>query len=239
MYLFGKITVNPKLPERICALAEIANNVWWSWNSDFLKLFQKIDIELWNHIGKNPVKFLAHVSQSALQKAVENEEFLAEYDKQVTYFYNYMNSTNTWFNKKYSNYKDNALIAYFSAEYGLDETLPIYSGGLGILSGDHLKSASDLGLPFVAIGLLYKSGYFKQNINAEGRQITEYKNINIYELPILPVTGDSNKELIISVNIEKRKLYLKVWKIQVGRVNLYMLDSDIELNNEEDRRNNF
>jgi len=239
MYLFGKITVNPKLPERISALSEIANNVWWSWNSDFLKLFQKIDIDLWHHIGKNPVRFLAHVSQSALQKAVENEEFLEEYDKQVTYFYNYMNSKDTWFTKTYPNYKDNALIAYFSAEYGLDETLPIYSGGLGILSGDHLKSASDLGLPFIAVGLLYKCGYFKQNINSEGKQITEYRNINIYELPILPVTGDSNKDLILSVNIEKRKVYLKVWKIQVGRVNLYMLDSDIELNSQEDRRNYF
>lgn len=239
MYLFGKITVNPKLPERIASLSEIANNVWWSWNSDFLKLFQKIDIDLWNHIGKNPVKFLAHVSQRALEEAVQNQEFLDEYDKQVKYFYSYMSSTSTWFSKNYPNEKNNALIAYFSAEYGLDETLPIYSGGLGILSGDHLKSASDLGIPLVAIGLLYKQGYFNQDINSEGKQISEYKNINIYELPILPVTGDSNKDLIISVNLEKRKLYLKVWKINVGRVTLYMLDSDIELNSEEDRRNHF
>ena len=235
MYLFGKITVNPTLPQRINKLAEISNNLWWSWNSDFLRIFQFIDLELWNNVGKNPVKFLAHVSQPALEKAANNEEFLKEYDIQVSNFYNYINSKNTWFNKTYPQSKSD-LIAYFSAEYGLDEILPIYSGGLGILSGDHLKSASDLGLPFVAVGLLYKNGYFHQKINEYGVQETSYKNINIYELPILPVTGASGKDLIISVDLENRKLYLKVWKINVGRINLYMLDSDIELNNEEDRK---
>jgi len=235
MYLFGKITVNPQLPRRISSLSEIANNVWWSWNSEFLRIFQLIDLELWNNVGKNPVKFLAHVSQSALERAANDENFLKEYDTQVKNFYNYINSKDTWFNRTYPQNK-NALIAYFSAEYGLDEILPIYSGGLGILSADHLKSSSDLGLPLVAVGLLYKQGYFQQQINASGVQETEYKSINVYELPILPVTGDSNKDLIISIDLENRKLYLKVWKINVGRVTLYMLDSDIELNSEEDRK---
>ena len=156
MYMFNMITVNPQLPKRINRLSEIANNLWWSWNSEFLRLFKEIDIDLWETVGKNPVKFLKQVSQEKLEEATKNENLLKEYDKIVSDFDGYMNSKNTWFSKKYPNSKKD-LIAYFSAEYGLDEILPIYSGGLGILSGDHLKSASDLGLPFIEVGLLYKN----------------------------------------------------------------------------------
>src|SRR5699024_1018210 len=124
----------------------------------------------------------------------------------------------------------NDLIAYFSAEYGLDEILPIYSGGLGILSGDHLKSASDLGIPLVAVGLLYKNGYFWQTINGAGVQETEYKNLELEDLPITPVKDVDGKDLIISVDMPKKKLYLKVWEIKVGRVTLYLMDSDIDAN---------
>lgn len=145
-----------------------------------------------------------------------------------------MNSKNTWFSKKYPEEK-NDLIAYFSAEYGIDETIPIYSGGLGILSGDHLKSASDLGIPLVAVGLLYKNGYFNQKINGNGDQETEYNNIDLYDLPINPVKDDKGEDLTIYVKFPKRRLYLKVWQINVGRVKLYLLDSDIDKNNEEDR----
>ncbi len=143
-----------------------------------------------------------------------------------------MNSKDTWFAKKYPNNKKD-LIAYFSAEYGLDEILPIYSGGLGILSGDHLKSASDLGIPLVAIGLLYKNGYFTQKINGYGQQETEYKNIDLYNLPINPVKTEDDKDMIIQIPLLNDTLYLKIWKIEVGRVNLYLMDSDIEQNNEE------
>ncbi len=229
MYVFNKITVNPQLPKRIDKLSKIANNLWWSWNTDFLKLFKEIDIDLWETIGKNPVKFLKLVSQEKLEQAVENEEFLKEYDKIIDDYENYINSKATWFSRSYPNNK-NDLIAYFSAEYGLDEILPIYSGGLGILSGDHLKSASDLGIPFVAVGLLYKNGYFNQKINANGLQETEYKEINITSLPISPVKDYENKDIIVTIEFPKSKLYLKVWKIVVGRVNLYLLDSDIEEN---------
>ena len=169
MYMFNRITVNPQLPKRINRLSEIANNLWWAWNTEFLRLFKEIDIDLWEIVGKNPVKFLKQVSQEKLEQATENEELLKSYDKIVSNFDGYMNSKTTWFSKKYPNNKED-LIAYFSAEYGLDEILPIYSGGLGILSGDHLKSASDLGLPFVAVGLLYKNGYFSQKINGWGDQ---------------------------------------------------------------------
>ena len=234
MFVFNKITVNPQLPERIKELSKIANNVWWAWNTDFLKLFKTIDIDLWERCEKNPVKFLKCVDQSKLENAANYPEFLKEYDRVVSNFENYMNSKSTWYNKNYPNGKNN-LIAYFSAEYGLDEILPIYSGGLGILSGDHLKSASDLGLPFVAVGLLYKNGYFWQKIGGYGNQETEYKNLDMSNLPILPVKNADGEDLIIDVKFPEDKIYLKVWKINVGRITLYLLDSDIEQNREDYR----
>jgi starch phosphorylase len=234
VYVFNRITVNPQLPKRIEKLSEISNNLWWSWNTEFLRLFQKIDKDLWEESEKNPVKFLKRVSQEKLDNASKNAMFLKEYDKLVDNFENYMKSKNTWFSNKYPENK-NDLIAYFSAEYGLDQTIPIYSGGLGILSGDHLKSASDLGIPLVAVGLLYKNGYFHQKINGYGGQETEYNNIDLYDLPINAVKDQNGEDLIIYVKFPKRRLYLKVWQINVGRVKLYLLDSDIEKNNEEDR----
>lgn len=234
MYIFNRITVNPQLPKRIDKLSEVANNLWWSWNTEFLRLFQKIDKDLWEESDKNPVKFLKRVSQEKLEEASKNLSFLKEYDRVVDNFEAYINSKNTWFSNKFPKNKED-LIAYFSAEYGLDQTIPIYSGGLGILSGDHLKSASDLGIPLVAVGLLYKNGYFHQKINGYGEQQTEYRNIDLYDLPINPVKDEKGEDLIIYVKFPKRRLYLKVWQINVGRVKLYLLDSDIEKNNEEDR----
>ena len=234
MYIFNKITVNPQLPKRIEKLSEISNNLWWSWNTEFLRLFKIIDRDLWETCEKNPVKFLKLVSQDRLEQITKNTEFLKEYDKLSKEFEDYMNSKNTWFSNKYPENK-NDLIAYFSAEYGLDQTIPIYSGGLGILSGDHLKSASDLGIPLVAVGLLYKNGYFHQKINGYGDQEEEYNNIELSNLPINPVKDSNGEELTIYVKLEKRKVYLKVWQINVGRIKLYLLDSDIDQNNQEDR----
>ena len=173
MYIFNRITVNPQLPKRINKLMDMAYNIWWAWNTDLLKLLKEIDIDLWEQVNKNPVKFLKLISQEKLEQYAKDVNFLKEYDKVVENFENYMNSKTTWFSKKYPENK-NDLIAYFSAEYGLDQILSIYSGGLGILSGDHLKAASDLGLPLVGVGLLYKNGYFHQVINREGRQESVY-----------------------------------------------------------------
>ena len=234
MYVFNKITVTPQLPERIKDLSKIANNLWWSWNTEFLRLFKQIDIDLWEKVEKNPVKFLKLISQEKLNEILQNVNFLKQYDELRDNFNNYMNSKNTWFSKNYPANK-NDLIAYFSAEYGLDEIVQIYSGGLGILSGDHLKSASDLGIPLVAIGLLYKKGYFHQKINGYGEQETEYRDLDISSLPITAVKGDNGEELLIDVKMPKGALYLKVWKINVGRVCLYLMDSDIEKNSEEYR----
>ena len=234
MYIFNKITVNPQLPKRIEKLSEISNNLWWSWNTEFLRLFKKIDKDLWETCEKNPVKFLKQVSQERLETVATNAEFLKEYDRLAKEFNDYVASKNTWFANKYPENK-NDLIAYFSAEYGLDQTIPIYSGGLGILSGDHLKSASDLGIPLVAVGLLYKNGYFHQKINGYGDQETEYNNIELSNLPINPVKDGNGEELKIYVKFENRKVYLKVWQINVGRIKLYLLDSDIDENSPEDR----
>ena len=234
MYVFNRITVNPQLPKRIEKLSKISNNLWWSWNTEFLRLFRKIDNDLWEKCGKNPLKFLKQVSQDRLEAVSKDLIFLHEYDKCVENFEDYMNSKDTWFANKYPDNKDD-LIAYFSAEYGLDETIPIYSGGLGILSGDHLKSASDLGIPLVAVGLLYKNGYFHQKINGNGEQETEYHDIDLHDLPINPVKNENGDDLIIYLKFPKRRIYLKVWQINVGRVKLYLLDSDIEKNNPEDR----
>ena len=131
MYIFNRITVNPQLPKRINKLLDIANNLWWSWNTEFLRLFKDIDSDLWDTVGKNPVKFLKLVSQDKLEEVAKNQDFLKEYDEVTNNFNSYMETKETWFSKNYPNNK-NDLIAYFSAEYGIDEILPIYSGGLGI-----------------------------------------------------------------------------------------------------------
>ena len=214
MYIFNRITVNPQLPKRIEKISEISNNLWWSWNTEFLRLFQEIDRDLWEQSNKNPVKFLKHVSQDRLEKAAKDLLFLRDYDKVVDNYEAYMSSKNTWFANRYPENK-NDLIAYFSAEYGLDQTIPIYSGGLGILSGDHLKSASDLGIPLVAVGLLYKDGYFNQKIDGNGQQQTEYNKLELENMPINPVKDENGNDLIIYVKFPNRRLYLKVWSINV------------------------
>ena len=234
MYIFNRITVNPQLPKRINRLNEIANNLWWAWNTEFLRLLKTMDGDLWEKCDKNPVKFLKHISQEKLEEAENNAQFVKDYDKIVENFDSYMASKNTWFAQKYPENK-NDLIAYFSAEYGLDQTIAIYSGGLGILSGDHLKSASDLGIPLVAVGLMYKNGYFHQRIDKDGIQHPEYKDLNLADLPIHPVKDKDGNDFITYVKFPARRIYLKVWQINVGRIKLYLLDSDIDINAEEDR----
>ena len=233
-YIFNKITVKSQLPKRIGKLYDISNNMWWSWNTEFLRLFKNLDIDLWEKCEKSPIKFLKLVSQDKLEKASKDDVFLKQYDKIVNDFENYMDSKSTYFSKKYPDNKDD-LIAYFSAEYGLDETMPMYAGGLGILSGDHLKSASDMGIPLVAVGLLYKKGYFHQEIDGQGKQKTVYKDIDLSYLPLKPVKDKNGDDLIITLKMPLKKLSLKAWKVEVGRVSLYLLDSDFDENVEEYR----
>ncbi len=234
MYVFGKISVKPKLPERIAGLSTLAENLWWSWNTYSLRLYDYISSDLFTKSNKNPIKFLSSINQKRLLEVAQDEEFLKDYDLVMDHFNGYLNNKDTYFSRTYSKYKD-CKIAYFSAEYGIDETLPIYAGGLGILSGDHCKSASDLGIPFYPVGLLYKDGYFNQLINKDGGETFEYSRVNLDELPILPVTNEDGSDLIVSVALPGRVVYLKVWKINVGRIALYLMDSDIDTNSERDR----
>ena len=234
MYVFNRITVMPQLPERIRGLSTIANNLWWSWNTEYLQLFKMIDIDLWDAVNKNPVKFLSLVSQERLDSLLSNRDFLEQYDEIYANFNSYMQSKNTWFAKNYPNNKGD-VIAYFSAEYGLDEILPIYSGGLGILSGDHLKSASDMGVPLVAVGLLYKNGYFHQEIDGNGYQKNHYTKLDIENLPIVPMKDEVGDDLYIEHFLPEGKLFLRIWSINVGRTKLFLMDSDNEKNKEEFR----
>lgn len=234
MYVLGKIKVTAELPEEIAKLKDLAYNLWWSWNYEAVELFRTIDPELWKKTNKNPVHFLQVVNRKKLIEKSSEPSFMEKYNYIVNKFDKYMSEKDTWFAQNYPD-KEAENIVYFSAEYGLHETLPIYSGGLGILSGDHCKTASDLGLPFTAVGLLYKQGYFNQRINRDGWQETSFTNLNISQLPVQPVLTQDKKPLLIHVEMPNRIVYARVWRIAIGRINLYALDTDIPENNEYDR----
>lgn len=234
MYLVGKINVISALPEKLKRLNDIAYNLWWSWNPEAIDLYKEIDLDLWEKLGKNPVRFLQEVSQKKLQQKLNDADYMKRLDNVVSSFDNYMNEKNTWFSRTYPQNTDK-MIAYFSAEYGLNEVLPIYSGGLGVLSGDHCKSASDLGLPFTAIGLFYKQGYFSQRINAEGWQQTCFNDLNVSQLPILPALNANGEQAQINITFAGRTVYAQVWKVQIGRINLYLMDTDVPQNSPSDR----
>lgn len=232
MYVFGKINVKPNIPKRIEKISDLAFNLWWSWNSYALRIFELIDIDLWKCSKYNPVKFLNEVSQDKLNSAIKNEEFLNYFDEVIQKFEAYLNSKDTHFSKNYKDYK-NKSIAYFSMEFGLDEIIPIYSGGLGILAGDHIKSASDLGIPLTGIGLFYSEGFFVQHIDNIGDQIEYNPSVRTSELPLIPVLNNDGSHLIICVNLNDVSIYAKVHQVNVGRNKLYLLDSNVPENNND------
>jgi alpha-glucan phosphorylases len=234
--VYGRITVFPIMPTRINRLYELAYNLWWSWHPEARALFSSLDIDLWEKVGHNPVHFLSAVQPQKLEKAAEDQAYLAQYDTVIRDFDHYMHprAEETWFSTTYPELADKT-IAYFSAEFGLHESLPIYSGGLGILSGDHCKEASDLGLPFVGVGFLYPQGYFTQQINRAGVQEASYDKLHFSEVPAVPAVGPDGNEVVISVDLPGRRLYAKVWKLMVGRVPLYLMDTDIPPNTPADR----
>lgn len=234
MYFFRTVSVNPRLPDRIGRLRDIAYNVWFSWNPRAQALFEGINQELWEHVNHNPVKFLLQVQQDELERIAADEGYLSAYDFVVQEFERYMGG-DKWYQKKYQGYSDQP-VAYFSAEFGLHESLPIYSGGLGLLSGDHAKAASDSGLPFVCVGLLYKNGYFTQRLNRDGWQEAQYPQLKFCEMPVFPATHDNGREVVIQVQLPGRIVHLKVWRMKVGLINIYFLDSDLVINRTEDRR---
>lgn len=235
MMNLGHIAVLPRVPEAIGRLEELAYNMWWSWETEAQALFQRLDPELWPAANHNPVKLLHRVAQANLDAAAEDADFLAAYQSVIASFDAYLDpNTDTWFKQHHPGEEDN-IIAYFSAEFGLHEALPIYSGGLGVLSGDHCKAASDLGLPFIGVGFLYPQGYFTQHIDAEGRQQAEYEKINLAEVPARPALDADGNEVLVNVDLPGRTVYAKIWRIQVGRVPIYLMDTDVPRNAPQDR----
>jgi len=233
MYSFRTVSIRPRLPYQIKGLEDIARNFWFSWNVNAQNLFKRINRELWDEVRHNPVRFLLLVNEEDLEETANDKEYLKIY-KQVMDDFNYYLNRETWLDKHYSSYKGD-IIAYFSPEFGFHESHPIYSGGLGLLAGDHMKAASDLGLPFVGVGLLYKHGYFSQIINREGRQEALYTCHNFNDRPLQPVLDGSGNEMVLQVEFPGRDVYVKIWKSKVGRIDLILLDSNIPLNNPQDR----
>jgi starch phosphorylase len=222
-------TVKPNIPERLRPLEEIANNLWVSWNYDAVMLFMRVDFDAWQKSRLNPVRVLGLVPQSRLEELAGDDSFLAALDAVYARFRQYLR-TERWYKG------DNAdVVAYFSMEYGLDVSLPIYSGGLGVLAGDHLKSSSDLGLPLVAVGLLYRQGYFQQYLNPDGFQQEIYPENDWYTMPVRQRVVDNGDPLKVTVRLDGFQVTAQIWEVQVGKTSLYLLDSNIEDNDPPSR----
>ncbi len=222
-----EVTVRANLPENLKKLQEIAYNLWWVWNSDAKNIFRYIDIDKWHEAESNPIRLLNIISYERMNELSKDAEFMKQLDKTYAEFRAYMDAPRD--SKKPS-------IAYFSMEYGLSHVLKIYSGGLGILAGDYLKEASDCNVDMTAIGFLYRYGYFTQTLSPEGQQIANYEAQNFTQLPITPATDKEGQQLVIEVPYPDRTVYAYLWKVAVGRINLYLLDTDNEMNSEYDRQ---
>ncbi|MCT7974200.1 alpha-glucan family phosphorylase [Laspinema olomoucense] len=225
--------VSPSLPPQLEPLRTLAYNLHWDWNVETKDLFRRLDRDLWESSRHNPVLMLGTISQERLEEMAEDEGFLAQIDRAARQLDDYLKER-TWYRKHREKEKHQECFVYFSAEFGLTECLPIYSGGLGLLAGDHLKSASDRGLPLVGVGLLYQEGYFSQYLNADGWQQERYPINDFYNMPLYLERDAQGNELRIEVDYPGRKVYARVWRVQVGTVPLYMLDTNIEPNNPYD-----
>jgi starch phosphorylase len=222
------------LPRRLNRLGHLAYNLWWTWTPDAQRLFQRIDPFLWEKTYHNPIRFLKQVNRARLKAKTNDRYFLDHYDRVMRLFDEYLHPHQSWFSRTYSEHRGQ-VIAYFSSEFGLHETMPIYAGGLGVLSGDHVKGASDIGLPMVSVGFLYTQGYFTQHISEDGWQEARYKRLEFTEMPVLPLLTDQGQPLTISVELPGRNVLARLWEIRVGRVPLYLLDSDVDGNSPTDR----
>ncbi len=228
------ITNHFSLPRRIQRLSELAYNLWWTWHYDAQRLFTRIDRDLWEQVQHNPVLFLRKVERARLNAVLNNRSYLEFYDRMLQDFDAYMQAQDTWYTRTYPHLRHRP-IAYFSMEYGLHEIFPIYAGGLGVLSGDHLKEASDLGLPFVAVGLYYSEGYFSQRITEDGWQEARYISHPLQDLPIMNVVDETGKPVRVTIELPGREVIAQVWEIHVGRVPLYLLDTNVPENSASDR----
>ena len=222
--------VERKLPERLRPLEELSKNLWWSWTMSAYELFEYIDNALWVKCEKNPIDFLDKLTYSRILALEKDEVFLGKMDAVYAQFEDYMRQKAD---------AEGPKIAYFSMEYGLHSSLKIYSGGLGILAGDYLKEASDKNVPMVAVGLLYRYGYFTQRLSASGAQEASYEAQNFLKLPITPVRDEEGNWMDIRIAFPGRDITARIWRCDVGRTELYLLDTDHDLNQEEDRSITF
>ncbi len=222
-----RLMVEKGIPERLKALEELSRNLWWCWTASARDLFESIDEELWVKVDRNPIVLLDKLSTARCEELCADKDFLKRMDAVYKEFTEYMAEKPS---------PEHAKVAYFSMEYGLHSSLKIYSGGLGILAGDYLKEASDRNVPMVAVGLLYRYGYFTQRLSAQGAQEATYEAQNFFKLPISPVRDEFGNWVTTQVALPGRTLYARVWKCQVGRTDLFLLDADYEANLEEDRQ---
>jgi starch phosphorylase len=226
-------TVVPALQDPLSELDTIARNMYWSWDSEFVELFKRVDSNMWSACGHNPVRLLGSIPQTKLDALAENQGFLNQLQRASERLKYYLGEP-TWYDK-ISSESDKPTIAYFSAEFGVHECLPIYAGGLGILAGDHLKSASDLGIPLVGVGLMYQKGYFRQYLNIDGWQQEVYVENDFYNMPIELVRKESGRPLTISVEYPGRCVVARIWCVYIGRVKLFLLDTNVPANSPIDR----
>lgn len=223
------------LPRRIKRLEELAFNLWWVWHPEAQRLFREIDDLLWEESYHNPIVFLRDVDRARMNAMINDRYFLDKYDRVMREFDRYMNENDTWFSNTYPALHEE-LVAYFSFEFGLHESLMVYAGGLGVLSGDHLKQASDLGLPMVAVGFLYTYGYFSQRISEDGWQQAENVPIDFDALPLICLHVQDDEPIKISIDLPGRKVFANVYELDVGRVKLYLLHTNIPDNSPNDRQ---
>lgn len=228
------LEVQPIIPERLTGLNEIANDLLYSWDREVRRLFIRLDPALWEASGHNPKVFLRRISQKRLDDATEDRTFMEDFHRTMSAYNTYLSEEIDYGLDKFLN-PDEDLVAYFCAEFGLHESVPIYSGGLGILAGDHCKAASDLAIPFIAVGMLYRQGYFHQTIDMQGNQVAHYIQSDFDDLPVRPSLDKNKNELHVNVELPGRQVKIKVWEAKAGHITLYLLDTDLEVNSEKDR----
>src|SRR5258705_9207808 len=227
------LEVNPCVPKRLARLEERAANLWYSWDRDTRALFARLNPALWAAVGHSPKAMLKRIDEQKLLDAAADPAFLDSLSRVLAAFDAYL--AEPPFSQNGGGFRPGDLVAYFCAEFGVHESLPTYSGGLGILAGDHCKAASDFQLPFVAVGLMYRQGYFTQTIDGDGRQRAEYYDSDFEDLPIDAVKRKDGAELTVELALPARKLFVKVWQARIGHVSLYLLDTDLPENAERDR----
>jgi starch phosphorylase len=223
-----------RLPDRLNRLEELAHDLWWSWTTEARSVFRRLDYPLWRLTAHNPVRMLRQIAPDTLDKAAADPEWLATYDRVLARLDGLRGAQDSWCARECPDLAAGS-VAYFSAEFALHQSLPIYAGGLGVLAGDHCKEASDLGVPLVGIGFMYPQGYFHQTVSADGWQQEVYENLDWMDAPIEQALTPDGRPCVTAVPLGSRTVLMQVWRVRAGRVNLYLLDTDLEENAPWDR----